>query len=49
MLFSLRVKSLKLFLHLPVIYGSDANNNKDSNNDGDALDPIYWWSPSEFG
>ena len=43
--FSLRVESLKLFLFLPVIYGTNADDDKYSNNDGNALDPIYRWFP----
>ena len=39
--FSLLVQSLELFLFLPVIYGSDTDDDKDSNKDSDALDPIY--------
>ena len=42
---SLHVESLKLFLFLPVIYGPDADDDKYSNNDGNALDPIYRWFP----
>jgi hypothetical protein len=44
--FSLLVESLELFLFLPVIYGSDADDNKNSRDDSDALDPVYGVSPS---
>jgi hypothetical protein len=40
-IFSLVVQSLELFLFLPVIYGSNSDDDKDSNKDSDALDPIY--------
>lgn len=42
------IRPLKLFVptEMTVIYGPDADDDKDSNKDGDALDPIYWWFPS---
>lgn len=40
--FSLLVQSLRVeqFLFLPVVYGSDTDDDKDSNKDSDAFDPI---------
>jgi hypothetical protein len=31
---------------MTVIYGPNADDDKDGNKDGDALDPIYRWFPS---
>ena len=43
--FSLVVQSIELFLFLPVIYGSDSDDDNDSNKDSVALDPIYLGFP----